>query len=152
MKNLLDIDTLELPSKEYDAVVVGSGAAGLFCAIRLKQLGLKVCVITKFTAETGSTSLAQGGIAGALSPEDSTDLHFSDTVKAGAGLVKTKMARILAEEGVKRIIDLLRMGTQFEKDERGFLKFTREAAHSVARVIHYKDKTGEEIERAPLKN
>ncbi|TCK06708.1 L-aspartate oxidase [Phorcysia thermohydrogeniphila] len=152
MKSLLDIDTLDLPSKEYDAVVVGSGAAGLFCAIRLSLVGLKVCVITKSTADAGSTSLAQGGIAAALPMEDSPDLHFSDTVKAGAGLVKTKMARILAEEGVKRIIDLIRMGVRFETDERGLLRFTREAAHSVARVIHYKDKTGEEIERALLQN
>jgi len=152
MRSLLDIDTLEFPSKEYDAVVVGSGAAGLFCAIRLKQIGLRVCVITKLSADAGSTSLAQGGIAGALSPEDSTDLHFSDTVKAGGGLVKTKMARILAEEGVKRIVDLIRMGVRFERDEKGLLKFTREAAHSVARVIHHKDRTGEEIEKTLLEN
>ncbi len=152
MRHLTSVDTLDIPSKEYDAVVVGSGAAGLFCAIRLVELGLKVCVLTKESIDAGSTKLAQGGIASALPWDDSPDLHFSDTLKAGAGLVKTKMARILVEEGVKRIIDMIRMGVRFETDRRGFLKFTREAAHSVARIAYYKDKTGEEIERVLVEN
>ncbi|MEO2068375.1 MAG: L-aspartate oxidase [Desulfurobacteriaceae bacterium] len=152
MRSLLSIDTSKIPYKEYDAVIVGSGAAGLFCAITLSKLGLKVCVLTKETADTGSTKLAQGGVAVALSKEDSPELHFSDTVKAGAGLVKTKTARILVEEGVKRVIDLIRMGANFEKEENGLLKFTKEAAHSVARIVYYKDKTGEEVERALLEN
>ncbi|WP_163329156.1 L-aspartate oxidase [Desulfurobacterium thermolithotrophum] len=150
MKSFLSVDTATLSHKEYDAIVVGSGAAGLFCATKLSSLGLKVCVLTKDAADVGSTKLAQGGIAAALSKEDSPDLHFNDTLKAGAGLVKTKMARILTEEGVKRVIDLIRMGANFETNEKGLLKFTKEAAHSVARIVYYKDKTGEEVERALL--
>ncbi len=143
---------LELPSETYDAIVVGSGAAGLTCGIVLKEIGLSVCVLTKGRPEESSTNLAQGGIAVALPKEDSPDLHFNDTLRAGAGLVKPKMARILVEEGVKRVIDLIKMGARFETDEQGLLKFTKEAAHSVARIVYYRDKTGEEVERALLDN
>lgn len=152
MKCLTDFDVLELPYETYDAVVVGSGAAGLSCAIVLRNLGLKVCVLTKGRATDGSTKLAQGGIASALPAKDSTDLHFNDTMKAGAGLVKPKMARILVEEGVKRVVDLIRMGARFETDDKGILKFTREAAHSVARIVYKGDKTGEEVERVLFEN
>ena len=150
MKSLTDFDVLELPSETYDAVVVGSGAAGLMCGIVLKEIGLNVCVLTKGKPEESSTNLAQGGIAVALPKNDSPDLHFNDTLRAGAGLVKPKMARILVEEGVKRVIDLIKMGARFETDKRGLLKFTKEAAHSVARIVYHKDKTGEEVERALL--
>lgn len=150
MKSLLSIDTNKFPYKEYDAVVIGSGAAGLFCAIKLSAVGLNVCVLTKDTADVGSTKFAQGGIAVALPKEDSPELHFNDTLRAGDGLVKTKTARILTEEGVKRVIDLIRMGANFETDDKGLLKFTREAAHSIARIVYYKDKTGEEVERTLL--
>ncbi|SMP17613.1 L-aspartate oxidase [Desulfurobacterium pacificum] len=148
MKSLLTVDSLDIPSETYDVVVVGSGAAGLYCAIVLKRLGLDVCVLSKSEMYEGSTFLAQGGIASALPPDDSTDLHFADTVRAGAGLVDRKMARILVEEGVKRVIDLIELGVDFDKDEEGFIRFTKEAAHSVARIAHCKDKTGEDIEKA----
>ncbi len=147
---LKPFDTLDLPSETFDAVIFGSGAAGLSCAIALESLGLRCVVLTKALATDSSTSLAQGGVAVALSREDSPDLHFKDTVKAGAGLVDRKSARILVEEGVKRVIELLRYGARFETDPRGLLKFTREAAHSVARILYYRDKTGEEVERVLL--
>ncbi len=152
MKCLTDFDVLDLPCETYDAVVVGSGASGLSCAIVLEKLGLKVCVLTKGRATEGATYLAQGGIAAALPKGDSTDLHFSDTLKAGAGLVNPKMARILVEEGVKRVIELIRMGARFETDERGLLRFTKEAAHSVARIVYNGDRTGEEVERVLIEN
>jgi len=152
LKSLLDFDSLYLPSSTFDAVVVGSGAAGLYCAIVLKSFGLNVCVLSKGKVYEGSTYLAQGGIAAALPPEDSTDVHFKDTLKAGAGLVVSKTARILVEEGVKRVVDLIKMGVPFDRDENGFIRFTREAAHSVPRILHCKDRTGEEIEKALIKN
>jgi len=150
LKFLTNFDVLDIPSKTYDAVIVGSGAAGLTCGIVLKKLGLDVCVLTKRNPLESSTNLAQGGIAVALSRKDSPDLHFNDTMRAGAGLVAPKFVRILVEEGVKRVVDLLRMGARFETDDRGILKFTREAAHSVPRIVYYKDKTGEEVERTLL--
>ncbi|WP_297444245.1 L-aspartate oxidase [Desulfurobacterium sp.] len=149
MKLLKNVEIKEFP-KTYDAVVIGSGAAGLFCATKLSQVGLNVCILTKDTADTCSTKLAQGGIAVALPPDDSPLLHYEDTLKAGAGLVDRRTALILVEEGVKRVIDLIRMGATFETDERGLLKFTKEAAHSVSRIVYYRDKTGEEVERALL--
>ena len=152
MRSLLSFDTLDLPYETYDALVVGSGAAGLSCAMALKALGLNAAVLTKTDASESSTSLAQGGVAVALSKEDSPDLHFADTVRAGAGLVDEKSARILVEEGVKRVIELLKLGARFETDQRGLLKFTKEAAHSVARILYYKDKTGEEVERVLLES
>ena len=150
MRSLTDFDVLDIPSKTYDAVIAGSGAAGLFCAIVLRELGLNVCVLTKSSATESSTNLAQGGIAVALPKEDSPELHFSDTLKAGAGLVNPKMARILTEEGVKRVVDLIRWGTRFERTPEGLLKFTKEAAHSVPRIVYYQDKTGEEVQKALL--
>jgi len=150
LKSLTDFDVLDLPSETYDVVVAGSGAAGLFCAIVLRELGLNPCVLTKTTASESSTNLAQGGIAVALPKEDSPDLHFNDTLRAGAGLVVPKMARILTEEGVKRVVDLLRWGARFEKEPNGVLKFTKEAAHSVPRIVYYEDRTGEEVQRTLL--
>ncbi len=150
MLSLTAFDVLDLPSKTYDAVIVGSGAAGLFCGIILKELGLNPCLLTKTSSTESSTNLAQGGIAVALPQEDSPQLHFNDTLKAGAGLVNPKMARILTEEGVKRVVDLIRWGTRFERTPEGLLKFTREAAHSVPRIVYYKDKTGEEVQKALL--
>jgi len=149
MRLLETVKTYSYP-RVYDAIVVGSGAAGLFCASKLSQVGLNVCILTKDSADTSSTKLAQGGIAVALPVNDSPSLHFDDTVKAGAGLVDRRTALILVEEGVKRVIDLIRMGATFETDELGLLKFTKEAAHSVPRIVYYKDKTGEEVERALL--
>ena len=139
-------------SDTYDFIVVGSGAAGLFCAIRLSQLGMKVCVLTKSKVDSSSTNLAQGGIAVALPENDTPDAHLKDTVKAGAGLVEMKSARILVEEGVKRVIDLMRMGVRFDKDKNGIWDFTREAAHSIPRIVHFKDETGREVERALIEN
>ncbi|WP_457679853.1 L-aspartate oxidase [Thermovibrio sp.] len=150
MKSLTSFDTLDLKSETKDALIFGSGAAGLFCAIVLKELGLNPCVLTKSSAKESSTNLAQGGVAVALPQEDSPELHFNDTLKAGAGLVNPKMARILTEEGVKRVVDLIRWGVRFEREPSGLLKFTKEAAHSVPRIVYYRDKTGEEVERVLL--
>ncbi len=150
MISLTDFDVLDLPSETTDVLVVGSGAAGLFTSIVLNELGLKVSVITKSKATESSTSLAQGGIAVALPEEDSPELHFKDTLRAGAGLVNRITARILTEEGVKRVIDLIRWGADFERDPKGFLKFTKEAAHSVARIVYNGDRTGEEVEKTLL--
>ncbi len=147
---LIDKDDIKHYSKVYDAIVIGSGAAGLFCATKLSHVGLNVCILTKDSADTSSTKLAQGGIAVALPVNDSPSCHYNDTIKAGAGLVDRKTALILVEEGVKRVIDLIRMGATFEMDELGLLKFTKEAAHSVPRIVYYKDKTGEEVERSLL--
>jgi len=150
VKSLTDVDTLEVPCEECDVVVVGSGCAGLSCAMKLEEIGLRVCVLTKSCAFSGATVLAQGGIAVAMSLEDSPELHFEDTIKAGAGISEERMARILTEEGIERVIDLICMGARFEADEGGVPLFTREAAHSVARVIHCKDRTGEEVEKTLL--
>lgn len=138
-------NTKELSTETVDTVIVGSGLAGLSTAHYLLKLGIKPLVITKKKTGISNSFLAQGGIAAAIGYQDSTDLHFQDTINAGKGLCIERNVRILVEEGLERVIDLINIGVNFDKDENGFLKLTREGAHSLNRVLHSKDKTGYEI-------
>ncbi|MEK6681889.1 MAG: FAD-dependent oxidoreductase, partial [Nitrospirota bacterium] len=132
-----------------DFLVLGSGVAGLRAAIELSRYG-DVFVVTKERPAEGSTGYAQGGVAVALSDEDTIGFHYKDTIKAGAGLCNEKAVKILVREGPERILELMRWGAKFDmKGEK--LSFGREAAHSIDRIIHAKgDATGEEIETALL--
>ncbi len=125
-----------------EVLIVGSGAAGLSCALALRRLGVEVTVLSKSSKETCSTAFAQGGIAAALAENDSPSLHLEDTLKAGAGLVNRDNAWILVQEGIKRVVELIKLGMPFETASNGLPKFTREAAHSVSRVLFCADSTG----------
>ncbi len=142
---LTDFNTSKLPTCQTDTIVIGSGIAGLSTAIQLKQLGQEVLIVTKKYVGKSNSFLAQGGIAAAIGKDDSTDLHFYDTIKAGKGLCIDRNVRILVEEGVERVIDLIEKGVPFDRDENGMLKLTKEGAHSTRRVLHVKDRTGKEI-------
>jgi L-aspartate oxidase len=132
----------------YDFVVVGAGIAGLRAAIELSAHGSVLCLAKRELAES-NTQYAQGGIAVALAPDDSPELHLQDTIAAGAGLVNEDAARILVGEGPERVRELLAWGVQFDRDANGQLAFTREGAHSRNRVLHADgDSTGREIARA----
>lgn len=134
---------------EADVVVVGSGIAGLTTAIRARNAGRRVILVTKDVVDAGSTRWAQGGIAAALSPEDSADEHFEDTIVAGAGLCKEAAVRALVDEGPAAIHGLINLGAQFDLDTRGELALTREGGHNRDRIIHAGgDATGQEISRA----
>jgi len=127
--------------------VVGAGVAGLRAAISLAEAG-KVLVLAKQELTESATQYAQGGIAVALSDEDEISLHLQDTISAGDGIVNPDAARVLVEEGVDRINELIEWGTQFDRHGTK-LTFTREAAHSRSRVLHaHGDSTGREIGRA----
>src|SRR5688572_26954466 len=101
-------------SEDFDLIVVGSGIAGLYAALRAHEEGARVLVVTKGSIDEASTRYAQGGIAAAVGPGDTADDHWRDTVEAGAGLVDEAAARILTEEAAARIADLVRFGVRFD--------------------------------------
>lgn len=130
---------------EYDYVIVGSGIAGLYTALLAERLG-RVLILTKGSIDDCNTKYAQGGIAAAIGKDDSPDIHFRDTTDAGAGLSDSEAARLLVEEAQDRIADLIDFGVPFDTIN-GEVALTREAAHTVSRVLHAGgDATGEHIE------
>ena len=132
---------------DTDVLILGSGIAGLYTAIKASE-HFQVTVLTKKTIEVSNTERAQGGIAVAIDEADSPTLHFEDTLRAGAGLCDPLTVRILVEEGPSCVEELMGMGAQFDRQD-GELALTREAAHSQRRILHaLGDATGWEIERA----
>lgn len=133
---------LDIPT-QFDVLVVGAGAAGLYAALCLPD-SLQVGLITKDTLSTGASDWAQGGIAAAIDPADSPTMHIEDTMRAGAGLCDLDVVKFLAEEAPECIQSLVDMGVAF--DRRGSqLALTLEAAHSRPRVLHAADTTGREV-------
>jgi L-aspartate oxidase len=129
----------------YDYIVVGSGIGGLYTALLARELG-SVLVITKGSIDDCNTRYAQGGIAAAVSHDDSPHLHMEDTVKAGAGLCDEEAVRILTQEASSRIADLVNYRVPFDTLD-GEIALTMEAAHSLPRVLHAGgDATGAYIE------
>jgi L-aspartate oxidase len=130
-----------------DFLVVGSGIAGLYAAINLARAG-RVAVLTKQCLDEGNTQHAQGGIAAALGQHDSPDLHYRDTVAAGAGLSAGPAVRAMVEDGPDCVRELIALGARFDQRD-GALALAREGAHSLGRVLRAGgDATGAEIERA----
>jgi hypothetical protein len=141
--------------REFDFLVLGSGIAGLFFALKAAPLG-RVAIITKKDRAESNTNYAQGGIAAVTSKEDSVELHVRDTLEAGAGLCKEAVVRVIVQEGPARIAELMRYGMQFTEREipsshgARELDLGREGGHSKRRILHAKDVTGREVERALL--
>lgn len=134
---------------EADVIVVGSGIAGLSTAMHARRAGYRVLLVTKAQVDEGSTRWAQGGIAAALSPEDSPAEHVADTLVAGAGLCKTAAVEVLAYEGPAAIGRLMAWGAAFDRDDAGGIALTREGGHHRDRIAHAGgDATGVEITRA----
>ncbi len=128
---------------QFDIIVVGSGAAGLYAALCLPN-HYRVGIITKDTLKTGASDWAQGGIAAAMAPEDSPKFHQEDTLKAGAGLCDESAVQFLVNHADTAIKSLVEMGVAF--DRKGTqLAMTLEAAHSHPRVLHAADTTGRAI-------
>ncbi len=135
--------------QKTDFLVIGSGIAGLSFALKASAKG-KVLVLTKVNADETNTKYAQGGIAAVFDPDtDSFEKHISDTMIAGDGLCDRKIVEIVVKEGPDRIQELIEYGTNFDKHD-GEYDLTREGGHSEKRILHYKDITGKEIERALL--
>ncbi|MDL2261938.1 L-aspartate oxidase [Bacteroidales bacterium OttesenSCG-928-I21] len=133
--------------KEVDFLVIGSGIAGLFYAIKVSNYG-KVAIISKDNIDNTTTAKAQGGIASVTSMLDSYQKHIEDTMAAGSGLNDRNIVEIVVKEGPERVKDLISIGTNFDIDKSGHYDLTREGGHSENRVLHFKDKTGAEIQRA----
>ena len=140
--------------REFDFLVLGSGIAGLSFALQVASRG-RVAIITKKDRAESNTNYAQGGIASVTSKEDSFKLHVADTLVAGAGLCKESVVHTIIEEGPARIAELIEMGMKFSlRDLPGDggqeLDLGKEGGHSKRRILHAKDITGREIERALL--
>ena len=131
-----------------DFLIIGSGIAGLSLALKLSAFG-KVIVITKKQKSESNTNYAQGGIAAVMSDDDNFELHINDTLDCGAGLCDIKAVRKIVEEGPDMIRELTEFGAKFSND-KGTLLLGKEGGHSKNRIIHAKDLTGKEIERALL--
>jgi L-aspartate oxidase len=139
-------------TQQPDFIIVGAGVAGLRAAIGLADTGARVLVVTKEALAESNTHYAQGGIAVAMRGDEDVALHLDDTVNAGDGLVNREAARVLVEEGPHRVEELLRWGTDFDR-ENGRLMLTREGAHSRNRILHaHGDATGAEIARSLLRH
>lgn len=141
--------------KRFDYLVLGSGIAGLSFALKVADHG-RVAVVTKKQRAESNTNYAQGGIAAVMSSEDSVELHVQDTLLAGAGLCREHVVRTAVTEGPSRIAELVRYGMRFSEREvpggGGAKEFDlgREGGHSKRRIVHAKDMTGREAERALL--
>jgi len=128
----------------YDAIIIGSGIAGLNAAAAFSE-NKKVLIICKENSWDCNTFYAQGGVAVATDEEDIA-LHIADTLAAGAGLCDEKAVEILVKDGVAEIANLIERGMQFDVDAKGNILYTKEAAHSKNRIVHAGgDATGREI-------
>lgn len=132
-----------MPVPTFDVLVIGSGAAGLYAALCLPQQ-YRVGLITKDILSQSASDWAQGGIAAAITPEDSPLLHFEDTLQAGTGLCEPAAVKLLVEQGADCIHSLVEFGVPFDRAHNQ-LALTLEAAHSRKRVLHAADATGRAV-------
>jgi len=130
-----------------DFLVIGSGSAGLIFALKVAAHG-NVIILSKSTMEDTATSYAQGGIAAVTYSPDNYEKHIEDTLKAGAGINDKEIVRITITESTERIKELIEWGTHFDKEKSGKYALAREGGHSEFRILHHKDNTGFEIQRA----
>jgi L-aspartate oxidase len=135
--------------KSVDFLVIGSGIAGLSYALKVADNG-KVCIITKAKADETATKYAQGGIAAVMYTPDTYEKHIRDTISAGDDLSNPEIVRIAITESTERVKELVDWGVDFDKKKSGRYDLHKEGGHSEFRVLHHKDKTGAEIERALL--
>ncbi len=133
--------------KHYDFLVVGSGLAGLSFALKVAHKG-KVAVVTKASLNETNTSYAQGGIAAVTYKPDDPEKHVTDTLIAGDGMCNEEVVRLVVNEGPQQIDELVKWGTQFDKEKDGRFDLAKEGGHSEHRILHHKDNTGTEIQRA----
>ena len=133
---------LDIPT-QFDVLVVGAGAAGLYAALCLPDT-MQVGLITKDTLSTGASDWAQGGIAAVIDPADSPVLHIEDTMRSGAGLCDLDAVKFLVEQAPECIQSLVDLGVAFDR-KGNHLALTLEAAHSRPRVLHAADTTGRAV-------
>lgn len=138
---------------QTDFLVIGSGIAGLTYALKVSAAcpDKKITILTKTISEETNTKYAQGGIAGVWNTvDDNFEKHIEDTLIAGDGLCNRQTVEIVVKEGVERIREIIGWGANFDKDAEGNYKLGKEGGHSEFRILHHKDITGQEMERALL--
>lgn len=136
-----------------DVLVIGSGISGLSYAIKIAQKlpQTQITIVTKSDGEESNTKYAQGGVAVVTDFEnDSFEKHIQDTLRAGDGLCKLEAVEVVVKEGPQRFKEIVSWGAKFDKDDLGTFDLGREGGHTENRVVHHKDITGYEIERALL--
>ncbi len=138
-----------MQGRQVDFLIIGSGIAGLSFALKAASKG-KVLIVTKSNEDESNTKYAQGGVAAVVDKSDSFDKHIVDTQVAGDGLCHVNIVENVVKEGPERIAELIAYGTNFDKVEEGSFDLAKEGGHSKHRILHYKDITGYEIERALL--
>lgn len=149
-RHLIPYRSSLLPSIFTDALVIGSGVAGLRCAIEVAR-GVEVIVLAKESLELSNTSWAQGGIAAALDDADSLDSHEGDTIAAGAGLCEPAAVHTLVSEGPAEVRQLLEWGMRVDRESSGSISLGLEGGHHHPRIIHSDgDATGHELARVLL--
>lgn len=131
----------------FDFLVIGSGIAGLSYALKVADHG-KVCVLAKSELGETNTKYAQGGIASVMYDPDNFEKHIKDTLICGDGMCKEEVVRMVVSEAPNRIQDLINWGVNFDKKDDKNYDLAREGGHSEKRILHYKDATGIEIQRA----
>ena len=139
--------------KQTNFLVIGSGIAGLTYALKMAAHypDKKITIITKAQSDETNTKYAQGGIAGVMDfDNDSFNKHIDDTLIAGDGLCNSHIVELVVKEGVERIQEIIDWGARFDRASDGDYKLGREGGHSEHRILHHKDVTGKEIERALL--
>ncbi len=143
---------------KYSVVIIGSGIAGLYAALKIEQqtnLDDGILLITKSKLGESNSRYAQGGMVAVMknNKSDSTESHIMDTIKAGAGLSEFNTVKFISEHSDYVVRDLLKFGVEFDRDENNNFCFTKEAAHSVRRILHSGgDATGKMIEKALTKD
>lgn len=138
---------------QTDFLVIGSGIAGLTYALKTAEdcPDKTITILTKAVSEETNTKYAQGGVAGVMDfDNDSFEKHIEDTLIAGDGLCNPAVVEIVVKEGVDRINEIIEWGAHFDKDQGGDYALGKEGGHSEFRILHHKDVTGKEMERALL--
>jgi L-aspartate oxidase len=133
--------------ERFDFLVIGSGLAGLSFALKVADYG-KVCIVTKSAIDETNTSYAQGGIASVTYEPDNFEKHVQDTLTSGDGLCDEQVVRTIVQSGPECIKQLVEWGTEFDKTSEGRFDLGREGGHSEQRILHHKDTSGAEIQRA----
>ena len=141
---LIDFDINNIEIQYHDVIIIGSGIAGVYTALEIPS-NYDIVILTKDTIEISNSVLAQGGIAVSLDKDDSPQLHFEDTIAAGAGLCNEESVRVLVNEAAQNIESLCKYGVDFDKKNINELSLAREGAHSKNRVIHVGDSTGKGV-------
>ena len=139
-----------MENKYVDVLIVGSGVAGLYSALNIRD-DLDVMVVSKDKIDCTNTSLAQGGISVARDVND-VPYFIEDTLKAGQYKNDVQAVKVLTKESIENVDSLVALGLDVDKDDEGNCDYTKEGAHCVNRIIHTQDNTGENVEKTLVEN